>query len=369
MSIVNPQPPIGSSQGARRPRGPAMRKADPTRSTEVATALCDYLSLRLQLPDLCYEQSPVELPDGWEAYTYRLRFHKTPALPVQFDHALIARIYASPQGRPRAAHEFAVLGHMAGLGYPVPRPVLLEEDSSLFGGPFLIMEEIPGRTLYDAMLYRPWQIAYEPTHLGALHAQLHALPTDGFPAPPGPFLPRRLEQLAQAIREYDLVGLQRGLDWLGSHQPAPPERPSILHLDFQPFNVLQTPDGTLELLDWNEADIGDPHADVAVTLMLMQCFPLRPWVSLQWPLLWVGRRLLRWLYLLAYRRRRPLDPAKLAYYRGWAALRRVCSYGIWLHASPRVTGSKPSSLWHLTPSHLHSLCRYFHKWTGVRISL
>jgi aminoglycoside phosphotransferase (APT) family kinase protein len=205
--------------------------------------------------------------------------------------------------------------------------------------------------------------------MAALHARLHARPADGFPAPAGSLLARRLGLMEEAVRQLDLPGLKPGLDWLCAHQPAPPERPSILHLDFHPFNLLQTPGGPLVVLDWNEADVGDYHADVAVTLTLLACFPLRPSFFLQAPVLWVGRHLLHWQYLLGYRLHRPLDPGKLAYYRGLAALHRICSYATWLRAGARASGYKPSSRWQLCPSHLQRLLTYFRQWTGVSVNL
>jgi hypothetical protein len=50
--------------------------------------------------------------------------------------------------------------------------------------------------------------------------------------------------------------------------------------------------------------------DVAVTLTLLDSFPLRPSFLLQAPVLWAGR---------------PLEAGKLAYYGGWPALRRLCA--------------------------------------------
>jgi hypothetical protein len=82
-----------------------------------------------------------------------------------------------------------------------------------------------------------------------------------------------------------------------------------------------------------------------------------------------GRWLCRRWYLRTYRRRRSLDTARLAYFRAWAALRRLCVYGQWLRAGPQSTGSKPSLLEHLHLDHLETLQTYFHKWTGVRACL
>ena len=348
---------------------PGAPSVDPARSAAVAAGLRDYLRSRLGIPDLHYEYAPKELSGGCEAYTYYFRLRKAPDLPPDFDRPLVLRVYASRHALARARHEFAVQRHLRRLDYPVPEPLWLDEDCGLFGGPFLIAQEVRGETLFDALLDWPWRICVEPERLAVLHARLHALPAEGFPAPPGPFLPRRLHELETTLRDHDLAGLRPGMDWLRRHPPAPPAVPSILHLDFHPFNVLETDDDSLFVLDWNEADVGDPHADVAVALTLMQCFPVRPSNLLEVPVLWIGRFLLREFYLQAYRGRRALDPDKLAYYQSWAALRRLSAYGVWLRASPHAAGYKPSSVWQLTPAHIRDLCEYFRKWTGVRVHL
>ena len=159
------------------------------------------------------------------------------------------------------------------------------------------------------------------------------------------------------------------MQWLCDRRPAPPESASILHLDFHPLNLVCGPRPALVALDWTEADVGDVHADVATALMLMACCPVGQatrWERLAVP---VGRWLLSRRYLRAYRRLATLDEGKLCYYRALAALRRLCRYGRWLRIGPEVTGSKPSSVQHLTPQHIRALQKYFHKWTGVAIDL
>src|SRR5262249_39691984 len=149
--------------------------------------------------------------------------------------------------------------------------------------------------------------------------------------------------------KYELAALEPGWAWLVAHQPRQRDAGRILHLDFHPINLILGPKGQLSLLDWTEADIGDPHADVATTLMLLECVPVELTSVTDRLLVRVGRFFLRRWYLRAYRWQRPLDASKLAYYRAWAAFRRLCTYGAWLSEGPRVTGSKPSSLRHLTP--------------------
>ena len=55
----------------------------------------------------------------------------------------------------------------------------------------------------------------------------------------------------------------------------------IIHLDFHPLNLIYTQDREQVVLDWNEADIGDCHADVGTTLEMLGRRPLRccDWIS------------------------------------------------------------------------------------------
>ncbi len=352
-----------------RPLSTAQGVANPASTCEVASALGTYLMKRLDMISLRYSQEPAEFPDGWETYTYCFQLESSGVLPPEFARLLVLRIYASPEGLPRAQREYAVQGHMQRLGYPVAEPLLLEETSDVFGGPFLLMALVPGQTLLHSLLRRPWRIVHGAIQMAATHVQLHSLAAQDFPSPPGSFLTRHFQEMATLIREYDLSNLKPGLDWLITNRPAQPGKSSIIHLDFHPLNLIYSDGYPLSVLDWVEADVGDPHADVATTMMLMQCVPPRELTFRERLSVGVGRFwLLRW-YLKAYRTRRPLDRAKLSYYRAWAALRRLCCYGRWLHGGPLATGSKPTALQHLTPGHLETLQNYFQKFSGVNVSL
>jgi aminoglycoside phosphotransferase (APT) family kinase protein len=354
-------PPPAQPYALGRPRPPAADPADPT---QVAAALQRYLlaeGLRFRAP-------PRPVPNGWEAWTYALEFEPNSALP-DLTGPLVLGVYASPQAVPRACREFAVQQHLRQRGFPVAQPLRLETSCALFGGPFLLLRWVPGRTLFDDLLSRPWRVFPGSCQMGRLHARLHDLPAFDVPLPAGPFLPRRLEVLRSLIREDDLAGLRPGLDWLSLHRPPPGRQVSLLHLDWHPLNLIRGADGGLTVLDWTEADVGDPHADLATTLLILECLPHPAgdlWGRAAVP---VGRWLTRRGYLAAYRRERPVDGRRLTYYRAWAALRRLAVYGRWLRAGPASTGAKPSAARHLRPAHLRHLCRYFERFTGTRVRL
>ena len=183
------------------------------------------------------------------------------------------------------------------------------------------------------------------------------------------FLDRHLETLRTDIAHHDLTGLEHGLEWLKAKRPPEPAAPSILHLDFHPLNLIVRPDGSLAVLDWTYADLGDPHADVATTLTLLRCFPIDIRTGWKRMAIRFGRPLIAGVYEYAYSRRRPLDPARLAYYRAWAALGHLARYGGVLRDGPEAIDCKPSLAKRLSPALFRTLCRYFRRWTGVDVSL
>jgi aminoglycoside phosphotransferase (APT) family kinase protein len=343
------------------PRRTPERTANPASASEVASLLGTYLSMRWNADGLSYIKWPTELTDGWETYSYSFQFESS--------RPLLLRVYPNRGGLSQARHEFAVMGHLRDLDFAVPEPLLLEEDCAYFGGPFLIRTEALGSSLFRTMLGRPWMLLTCPRQMAALQAELHRLPGKGFPACPAPLLERSLEQLADDIHAGGWQGLSRGLDWLLSHAPAPPRMPRILHLDFHPINIIQQADGTLALIDWSEADFGDPHADIGTTLVLAECTPAKSVSRLAQLRVAAGRPFFVRRYLRAYREHFPIDTKKLAYYRAWAALRRLCRYGKWLSAGEACGTCKPCAIQLIKRSDLASLETYFRRWTGVRVRL
>jgi aminoglycoside phosphotransferase (APT) family kinase protein len=170
----------------------------------------------------------------------------------------------------RARHEFAVQHRLRQLGFPVPKPLLLHTDCEWFGGPFLLVECIPGETLFRDTLARPWALFPLSARMADLHVLLHQLPTQGLATSAAAFLDRRLNELSELIAAYELRCLQLGLDWLSRHRPPPGNEAAIVHLDWHPLNLICDNDGRLWALDWTESDVGDPHADVAMALVLLR---------------------------------------------------------------------------------------------------
>jgi aminoglycoside phosphotransferase (APT) family kinase protein len=346
--LPRPLPPLRPPQG-----GPC-----------VDTRLAAYLAARLGRA-VEFAEPPALVPDGWEAYIYRFRLRPAGGLPGRFNRPLVLRLYAGPQGLPRARREFAAQGHAFRNGYPVPEPLLLEADSGHLGGPFLVMEQVPGETLLDRLRGNWTRILEVPTRLARAHARLHALPLDGLAQGDGPFLARQLDGLRRMVRTYGLDGLAVGLRWLEVHRPPDPDAPCLLHLDFHPVNLIARADGECVVLDWSEADVGDIHADLATTLLLLRYAPvegLYPHERLVAPL---TRWFLARRYRVVSRRGAQIDRERLRYYLAWACLRRLATYGMWLRAGPMSNGLKPGALGRVTPCHVGELAECFAQLSGI----
>jgi aminoglycoside phosphotransferase (APT) family kinase protein len=335
---------------------------------DVSTLLLDYLKTRLGVTDLYFTEPPTLIPDGWETYIYRFQLAGNGLTP-ELARPLILRVYSCWQGLNRLRHEFAVQKYLHERGYPAPRPLIFEKDDSWFGGPFLVMEMIPGRTLLADLLSHFTHILSAPAAMAETQATLHTLPTEGSPCPAGPFLDRSLEKLRQLVREYGFAHLKPGVDWVMANRPGPPPLPSIIHLDYHPLNLIFAEGPCQGVLDWCEADVGDRHADIAVTLLLIDSTRLQGISPLQRLASLIGRVMLRNRYLRAYNRLLPIDKDKLDYYLAWATLNRLSRWGTWLFAGPLSTGSKPSVMHNITSEGIQFLRHYFQKHTGVAIGL
>lgn len=346
---------------------PAPPVASPASAPAVGRALLGYLTPRLGAGELAFAEEPEEIPHGWETYIYCFRLRAPGRLPASFDRRLVLRIYSSPRGVPRARHEFACQHALFRAGQPVPEPLLVEEECGLFGGPFLLMEWLPGETLLDYLRGHNLHILWVAGQLADLHTRLHRLPADDFPAPPGPFLERRLDELRALRDDYGLDGLTAGLAWLRDRRPAEPSAPCVLHLDYHPINIMVHPGRPPAILDWSEADVGDRYADIATTMLLMSTAAVEG-VSFRERLL---TPLTRWVlvqrYLTVYTRRRGYDARRLRYYLAWAALRRLAICGMWLRAGPESNGCKPSALQHVRTGYVERLREAFRRWTGVAV--
>jgi aminoglycoside phosphotransferase (APT) family kinase protein len=125
--------------------------------------------------------------------------------------------------------------------------------------PVLLLSWCPGVPLWDAIRQQPWRIWPIGTAFGRTQAQIHQITT------------RALERQQPADwlswAGQDDQRLQTALRQVASPSPA------LLHLDYHPLNVLTDGTRITAVLDWANARMGDPRADVARTYTILMVEP------------------------------------------------------------------------------------------------
>jgi aminoglycoside phosphotransferase (APT) family kinase protein len=149
----------------------------------------------------------------------------------EYGEGRVLRRYRTPH---RSEFEGNVMRHVREHGYPVPEVF----DAS---GDDLVMERLDGPTMLDDFSSHPWRMFDHARTLADLIKKLHEIPP---------------------------------LDGLKSKHPDPSV---IVHLDLHPENVMLTPKGPV-VIDWSNAGLGDPDAEVADLWLVMAC--AKPPVSL-----------------------------------------------------------------------------------------
>lgn len=154
-----------------------------------------------------------------------------------------------------ARDEFALLRIAHAHGLAVPRPVHLEESGGLFPTPVLVLEYVEGKTEFA-----PADLTAYSTQAAGQLARIHALPA----LPALSFLPRQDSNVGSRPARLDAT-LDEGRirDALGAAWPVPSvQQPVLLHGDYWPGNLLWRDGRLVAVIDWEDARLGDPLADL-----------------------------------------------------------------------------------------------------------
>ena len=212
----------------------------------------------------------------------------------------VLRLMRDPGHEDRLRREADAVRAAAAGGAPVPA---IGEIVWVDGRPGIVMERVDGPDQLTLLARRPWKVISAAKTLGSLHAQLHDVPApDELPGLAAQIRERieSNERLPAHLAEFAL----RELDAL-------PGGDRLCHGDLNPANVLMGRDGP-KMIDWVNASRGEPHADVARTLLLLRMGTPPPGTArVLAGLEGAGRRVIARDYLREYRRRRAFDAALL----------------------------------------------------------
>ena len=175
-----------------------------------------------------------------------------------------ATLQRNPQA---AADEFRLLQIIHALGLATQTPYYLDQSGKIFSTPYLVIEYIEGKPEFAPANVADFtrQIA---THLAKIHRIAGAKLALSF-------LPPQAKDFATTFGKQP-TNVDQSLDeeriraTLATVWPFPQHNPSVLlHGDFWPGNLLWRADQLVAVIDWEDATIGDPLTDFAISRLDM----------------------------------------------------------------------------------------------------
>ena len=211
-----------------------------------------------------------------------------------------------------AAHEFRLLQVLAAAGLAAPKPRYLDESGELFPTPYIVVDYVEGETDFapadtDGLLRQMAAYLARLHGIDGTHADLSFLPdkAQGVAA--------RLVARPKAMDEW--LDEERIRDALEAVWPLPSyNRPVLLHGDFWPGNVLWRDGELVAVVDWEDAAMGDPLADLANSRL---------------EILWAFGSNAMQRFTQRYKSHMQLDYTRLPYWDLYAALRPIATMAGW----------------------------------------
>lgn len=312
-----------------------------------------------------FAEAPAPLSGGFDTTILAFRLSGAPA---DWERPLILRVITRGASGPRVLREAAVHATLVQAGFPAPRVLLHDADPASLGSPFLIMERLPGETMWSAAAKAglPAFLAM-PRRLAELHARLHRLGGEALregaralgvdPAVMG--VQADVERLHRRIVREGLTGLLPGAGWLIGNFPPPAQAEVICHADFHPLNIMMDGSRLSGVIDWANVVIAEPAYDIAAlrTIALYVDPGVPAWAR---GMVGVARRLMVRRYMSVYRAAAPLQMRNLPYYEAIRILSALAFAG-----EERPQAGNP---WN-APHTVKRLVRRFETISGVRVRI
>ena len=237
--------------------------------TTLADRLLSHLRGRLGA-DVGFAEAPAPLSGGFDTTILAFRLSGAPA---DWSEPLILRVMTRTDQGPRVLREAAIHEALVQAGFPAPRVLLHDTQLAPLGLPFLVMERLPGETMWSAVAKGSVPaILAMPRRLAELQARLHRLDGESlrdsaraFGVDPATMSVKAdVERLHHRIDREGLTGLLPAADWLLGNLPAPAQGEMVLPRRFPSAgHPLMDGDRLTGAIDWANAVIAEPAYDIA----------------------------------------------------------------------------------------------------------
>lgn len=211
-----------------------------------------------------------------------------------------------------AADEFNLLQQLQAAGLAVPTPYYVDQSGEIFATPYIVVEYIEGNTEFAPSDLADY-LLQTATYLSKIHH------VDGSIVDLS-FLPQQTKVYADKFRQRpakldDSLDEGRIRDMLEAGWPLAQRNPAVLlHGDFWPGNILWRDGRLVAVIDWEDAMLGDPLADLANTRL---------------EILWAFGSNAMHDFTQQYRSMNRIDFANLPYWDLYAALKPAFKIGEW----------------------------------------
>jgi aminoglycoside phosphotransferase (APT) family kinase protein len=160
-----------------------------------------------------------------------------------------------------AADEFKLLQITQSAGLATPVPYYVDQSGDIFPTPYVVIEYVEGKTEF-ALDYMSDFIPQFATHLARIHAvDCSSLDLSFLPKQEQKYIrkvSKRPPKLDESIDEGRIRDVLESAGRLSQHNAS-----VLLHGDFWPGNLLWKDGRLIAVIDWEDAALGDPLADLA----------------------------------------------------------------------------------------------------------
>jgi aminoglycoside phosphotransferase (APT) family kinase protein len=250
-------------------------------NNEITRRLQTYYEGILPIKDGVQVRDLVSINPGWESELYAFTLEVGPPSDRACQE-LVLRVFPGDDAQGKSAHEFRSMRRLYEAGYPVPQVRRLESKESPLGKPFIIMDRIHGELMWTMLSNASEEKQLELTSLFCkLFVRLHTLDWRFFVdekeraqlEDPYVFIDRWLSDARGSLEWFTWPGFLPTVEWLQERRETLIcRRPSPIHNDFHPSNVLLQADGSPVVIDWTGFGISDSRFDLAWTLVLTDAY-------------------------------------------------------------------------------------------------